>query len=348
MLFSATMPAAIVKIAAKHMKSPVNIAVAPQGTAAEQVDQEIFMINNEDRFTQLQKILARYTGSVLIFVRTKHGVKSLALKLRETGAQATEIHSDLSFGARKNSLNSFKTKKTRILVATDVAARGLDIDGIELVVNYNLPDCPEDYVHRIGRTGRAGKAGKAISLATSNEISKIRTIERLISQNIKRTEMARTSKTAKPSQSKKPFKSAAPEARSPFKSHRPDKPYQADRPSQPKKSFRSDKPFSSKKPFKSAESEHYSPFKSEKPNKPTRFAKSAGARPHRSFAADTTEQPSSRKFVTHSHPQSSAHAKPYNHKPYSHKKSAPASGSIYHRSKTLATKFSRSKHRSDQ
>ncbi|MFA5163203.1 MAG: DEAD/DEAH box helicase [Patescibacteria group bacterium] len=203
MLFSATMPAAIVKIAAKYMKTPVSIEVAPPGTTAEQVDQEIFIINGEERLTHLQKILARYSGSVLVFVRTKHGVKALTIKLKAAGHRAVEIHSNLSLGRRKAALESFKNKKERILVATDVAARGLDVKGIELVVNYNLPDCSEDYVHRIGRTGRAGQPGKAISFATAGESREIRAIEKLINKNIKRTEFVKLIKPVHPATAKK-------------------------------------------------------------------------------------------------------------------------------------------------
>jgi len=191
MLFSATMPAAIVKIAANFMKLPVSIEVAPPGTTAAQVDQEIFIINGEERFNHLVKILSKYAGSVLVFVRTKHGVKGLTLKLQSLGHKAVEIHSNLSLSRRKAALEGFKSKRERILVATDVAARGLDINAIELVVNYNLPDNSEDYVHRIGRTGRAGQGGKAITFATANEQKEIRDIERLINKSIKRTEFVK-------------------------------------------------------------------------------------------------------------------------------------------------------------
>ncbi|MFA5754064.1 MAG: DEAD/DEAH box helicase [Patescibacteria group bacterium] len=194
MLFSATMPAAIVKIAANYMKLPVSIEVAPPGTTAAEVDQEIFIINGEERFEHLQKILAQYAGSVLIFVRTKHGVKALNLKLQAAGHKATEIHSNLSLNRRRAALSDFKSKKQRILVATDVAARGLDVHGIELVVNYNLPDSSGDYVHRIGRTGRAGLVGKAITFATANEQREIRDIEKLINKEIKRTEFVKFSR----------------------------------------------------------------------------------------------------------------------------------------------------------
>jgi superfamily II DNA/RNA helicase len=192
MLFSATMPAAIVKIAANYMKLPISIEVAPSGTTAAQVDQEIFIIRGEERLEHLQVILKKYTGSVLVFVRTKHGVKALTLKLQNFGHQASEIHSNLSLNRRRAALDAFKSKRSRILVATDVAARGLDINGIELVVNYNLPDNSEDYVHRIGRTGRAGKPGTAITLATTQGQRAIRDIERLINKNIKRTEFVKS------------------------------------------------------------------------------------------------------------------------------------------------------------
>jgi len=191
MLFSATMPESIAKIATTHMKLPVSVEVAPPGTTAAQVDQEIFIIRGEKRLEHLQKVLATYSGSVLVFVRTKQGVKTLTMKLQMSGQNATEIHSNLSLGRRRSALEAFKSKRTRILVATDVAARGLDINNIELVVNYNLPDNSEDYVHRIGRTARAGKSGKAITFATSSEFREIKKIEMLINKSIKRTEFVK-------------------------------------------------------------------------------------------------------------------------------------------------------------
>ena len=219
MLFSATMPAVIVKIASEYMKLPVSIEIAPPGTAASQVEQEIFIIKGEDRLRHLQEILTKYKGSVLVFARTKHGVKALTHKLQASGHQATEIHSNLSLARRKTALKSFKSGQARILVATDVAARGLDINGIELVVNFNLPDNSGDYVHRIGRTGRAGRSGKAITLATPSEQKSIRDIERLINQNIKRTEFVKSSEYHRPevNNQKKPV---APSSRRRFQTSR--------------------------------------------------------------------------------------------------------------------------------
>ncbi len=184
MLFSATMPPAILKLVATHMKLPVHIETAPQGTAAENVDQEIYIMKGEDKFKYLEETLLQFPGSVLIFVRTKQAVKTMTQKMKVIGYKVAEIHSDLSFSRRREALAGFKTGKYRILIGTDVAARGLDVNGIELVVNYNLPDNSEDYVHRIGRTGRAGKKGKAISFAMPSQRREIQEIERLINKSI--------------------------------------------------------------------------------------------------------------------------------------------------------------------
>lgn len=184
LLFSATMPRAILKLASAHMSMPIHIEVAPPGTTVEFVDQEMYVMKKEDKYRQLEKILGEYNGSVLVFTRTKHGAKHLANNLKQTDHKAAEIHSNLSFNQRKEALAGFKTKKYRILIATDIAARGIDVSGIELVVNYDLPDNSEDYVHRIGRTARAGKQGKAISFAAPNQWKDIRNIERLINKKL--------------------------------------------------------------------------------------------------------------------------------------------------------------------
>lgn len=184
LLFSATMPAPIIKLAEKYLKSPLQIEVAPAGTTAELVDQEIYLVHREERLETLKKILLDYKNLVLIFVRTKHGATNLTEKLKGDGHQVSEIHSNLSFSQRKVALASFKNGTKRILVATDVAARGLDIKDIELVLNFDLPDNSEDYVHRIGRTARAGKGGKAISFALPHQRREIQRIERLIRKNL--------------------------------------------------------------------------------------------------------------------------------------------------------------------
>ena len=184
LLFSATMPAAVMKLAEKHLKTPIRIEVAPAGTTAALIDQEIYLLNRDDRWDQLLSLLNEYKTSILVFVRTKHGASKLAKKLKAEKHQAAEIHSNLSFSQRQSSLAGFRSGKYRILVATDVAARGLDINDIELVLNYDLPDNSEDYVHRIGRTARAGKKGKAISFASPQQRREILKIEQLIRKNL--------------------------------------------------------------------------------------------------------------------------------------------------------------------
>jgi len=185
LLFSATMPISILKLASSHMNLPIHIEVAPQGTTVEQVNQEIYIIKKEDKYIQLKKIFDQYnSGLILVFVRTKYSVKELAKDLKLSNYKVAEIHSNLSFNQRCEAIAGFKNKKYRILIATDIAARGIDIREIELVVNYDLPDSSEDYVHRIGRTARAGDVGKAISFATPNQRKNILSIERLINKKI--------------------------------------------------------------------------------------------------------------------------------------------------------------------
>ncbi len=184
LMFSATMPQAISDIATRFMKTPLRIEVAPAGTSAKNVEQEIFIVNKDAKMQLLEKVLEDNKGSVLLFSRTKHGAKRIANGVRAMGHTASEIHSNKSLSQRKMALEGFKTGKHRVLVATDIASRGIDVTGISLVINYDLPDNTEDYVHRIGRTGRAQSFGKAISFATSQEWVDIRHIEKLIKKTI--------------------------------------------------------------------------------------------------------------------------------------------------------------------
>ncbi|QQR79334.1 MAG: DEAD/DEAH box helicase [Deltaproteobacteria bacterium] len=185
LLFSATMPPDIVKIAANHMKIPVRIEVAPAGTTADKVEQEIIFMNRDVKVIVLESVVRQSTGPVLVFSRTKRGAKKICQTLNRLGHHAAEIHADRSLNQRKEALAGFKSGKYRILVATDIAARGIDVNNIELVVNFDLPENAEDYVHRIGRTGRAGKTGKAISFATHDQKSNVRLIERLIRKTLR-------------------------------------------------------------------------------------------------------------------------------------------------------------------
>jgi ATP-dependent RNA helicase RhlE len=182
------MPTEIVRIASAHMRMPVRTEIAPSGTAAEGVSHEVFVVGRTMKGKMLEKLTAQYKGPILVFTRTKRGARVVARALRKAGFSAAEIHSDRTLPQRKEALNGFKSGKHRILVATDIAARGIDVQGIELVVNYDLPDDPGSYVHRIGRTGRAGMKGHAISLATPDQGKDLRDIEKLINMSIELSE----------------------------------------------------------------------------------------------------------------------------------------------------------------
>jgi len=184
MLFSATIPQEIMKMATSYLKLPIRIEVAPTGTTAENVSQEIFIIPREAKTRLVDKLLEQYLGPTLIFTRTKHGAKKLTRAIRDMGHSAAEIHSNRSLSQRRDALQGFKTGKYRVLVATDIASRGIDVTGIELVINFDLPTQTEDYVHRIGRTARAGASGHAISLAQPDQRKELRAIEHLIKKNL--------------------------------------------------------------------------------------------------------------------------------------------------------------------
>lgn len=184
MLFSATMPDNIVKIATRHMKMPVRVEIARAGTLAEKVEQEIFFVPKDQKRQLLENLLSQYQGTILVFSRTKHGARKIRQAIAARGHAVAEIHANRSLSQRRAALEGFKNGKFRVLVATDIAARGIDVTGIELVINYDLPDNPQDYVHRIGRTGRAGLAGNAISFATPEQKRDVRDIEKIIRANI--------------------------------------------------------------------------------------------------------------------------------------------------------------------
>lgn len=184
MLFSATLSRDIAQIAEKHMHTPISIEVAPQGTTAEKVTQEFFLVDRAQKLALLEEVLKKYTGSTLVFLRTKHHAKKLVMMLRDAGHKAAEIHGNRSLAQRRDALEGFKTGRYRVLVATDIASRGIDVKGIELVVNFDLPMDSADYVHRIGRTARAGAEGHAISFAMPNERGGVRDIERLIRKTV--------------------------------------------------------------------------------------------------------------------------------------------------------------------
>ena len=184
MLFSATIPKEIMNIASKHMKLPLCVEIAPSGTAAEGVTQELYIVRKEKKLSLLNKILGKYRGSVLLFSRTKHNARKIARQIRDMKYSAAEIHSDRSLSQRREALEGFKSGKYKVLVATDIASRGIDVAGIELVVNFDLPDDSENYVHRIGRTGRAGQKGHAISFAGPDQSRDVKDIEKIMRSTI--------------------------------------------------------------------------------------------------------------------------------------------------------------------
>lgn len=180
MLFSATMPEQIMKMASSNMKLPIHVEIAKSGTVAEKITQELFVVKKDAKRQLLAKILAQYHGTILLFSRTKIGAHKITRSIREMGHNVAEIHADRSLPQRREALEGFKSGRYRVLVATDIAARGIDVKGIELVLNYDLPDDTENYVHRIGRTGRIGDTGHAISFATPEQGKDVKDIEKLM------------------------------------------------------------------------------------------------------------------------------------------------------------------------
>lgn len=184
MLFSATIPKEIMQIAATYMKLPVSVEIAPSGSTAELVTQELFIVKKESKLKLLGKLLAQSPGPILLFSRTKHNARKITVSIRGMGYSVAEIHSNRSLSQRREALEGFKSGRFKVLVATDIASRGIDVKGIELVINYDLPEDAENYVHRIGRTARAGKSGHAISFATPDQSRDVRDIEKLIRSSL--------------------------------------------------------------------------------------------------------------------------------------------------------------------
>jgi ATP-dependent RNA helicase DeaD len=181
LLFSATLPKDIVRMTDKYLKNPVRVAVDPTSAPAKNITHEMVrVVSNDDKYDQLLEQLNTRDGSIIIFVKTKYGTEKMAKKLAKLGHEAEAIHGDLRQNKRDRVIKAFRQNKYRILVATDVAARGLDIPHIEHVINYDLPQCAEDYIHRIGRTARAGAEGSAMCFVTPADKGKWYAIHRLL------------------------------------------------------------------------------------------------------------------------------------------------------------------------
>ncbi len=185
MLFSATMPDDIARLAHEMLHQPQRIEIAPQGRTADRVEQKLYFVPMPQKRQLLSELLKDASlNRVIVFTRTKHGANRVAEHLERTGVAAQAIHGNKSQNARQRALEMFRDGKARVLVATDIAARGIDIDNISHVVNFELPNEPESYVHRIGRTARAGTEGVAISFCDASERAYLRDIERLIRMKI--------------------------------------------------------------------------------------------------------------------------------------------------------------------
>ena len=185
LFFSATLPREIRDLANSLLTDPVHIAVAPENTTTEMVDQRLYYVERDRKRALLAHLLNDdLEGSVLVFTRTKRGADRVTKDLMKDGLKVASIHGDKSQTARQKALQDFKTGRTRVLVATDIAARGIDIAQLPYVVNYDVPEAAETYVHRIGRTGRAGRSGIAVTLATPEDRSSLRDIEKLIKMRI--------------------------------------------------------------------------------------------------------------------------------------------------------------------
>ncbi len=195
MLFSATLPKNIEKISEKYLSNPIRVAVSATSSPAENIHHDVVRVADSEKHQRLLSELNERDGSVILFVKTKYGTEKMAKKLSKAGHSADAIHGDLRQNKRDRVIANFRNKKYRILVATDVAARGLDIPHIEHVINYDLPQSAEDYIHRIGRTARAGAEGSAMCLVTPADKAKWNAINRLMNPDA--VEEERTNKPKK-------------------------------------------------------------------------------------------------------------------------------------------------------
>ena len=186
LFFSATMPKDIVNLSKSILSTPTRVEVTPVSSAVDTVEQCVYFVEKPEKKKLLISLLKQEKKSVLVFSRTKHGADNISRLLKKSGIKSEAIHGDKSQGQRQRALSNFKAGTTRVMVATDIAARGIDIQELEIVINYDLPDVAETYVHRIGRTGRAGHLGTAVTFCSEEEQPKIREIQGLIGKKINR------------------------------------------------------------------------------------------------------------------------------------------------------------------
>ena len=230
LLFSATMPQEIAELSKKILRDPVRVEVAPQSSTVEAIDQILYKIDKGNKKYLLQELLKNNGwDSVLVFTNTKHGADRVVKELARVDIPAMAIHGNKGQSARVRALESFKSGEIRVLVATDIAARGIDVNELACVINYELPNVPETYVHRIGRTGRAGRSGIAVSFCNFDELAYLKDIEKLTRRHIPVMEkhpwpmeiFEATPKTQRPPRPPRDQRQSAPKGRAPAKD-RPD------------------------------------------------------------------------------------------------------------------------------
>ena len=185
LMFSATMPKNIQTLAARFLKNPVRISAGNENTPTVNIKQESVKLSESEKYPRLLEELDSRQGSILVFIKTKYAADAMAKNLRKSGHKANALHGDLRQNKRAQVIDAFRKQSYRILIATDVAARGLDIPHIQHVINHDLPQCPEDYIHRIGRTARAGATGEALNFLSPSDNIKWRAIQRLLDPNAK-------------------------------------------------------------------------------------------------------------------------------------------------------------------
>ncbi len=213
LLFSATFPNEIRELSKSFLNNPQTVEVAARNAPTTLVNQRVHWVDRgQKRALLLHLIVTEKWGQTLVFARTKHGANRLAEQLEHDGLRATAIHGNKSQGARTRALADFKSGRVRVLVATDIASRGIDIDQLPQVVNYELPLVPEDYVHRIGRTGRAGNSGEAISLVSAEEVRHLKDIQRLLGRTLPASVVEGFEPTQKPSTQPSAARPARPRA----------------------------------------------------------------------------------------------------------------------------------------
>ena len=185
LFFSATMPLSIVKLSQSILGKPEKVSIKPEQATSEKVEQALYYVSKKSKTNLLIHLIrSNEIDSVLVFSRTKHGANKIVKQLDKVQIKSEAIHGNKSQGARQRALENFKNRDTKVLIATDIAARGIDVDELELVINYDLPNVPETYVHRIGRTGRAKNSGVAVSFCNIEERTYLKDIQKLIDQKI--------------------------------------------------------------------------------------------------------------------------------------------------------------------